>query len=571
MDLAVPVLQSSTLRLDEGALSFWRPGERRVLDRSAFWDLVADYAGWIEAQPAVGDFGLIVSKTAPEMTALFVAMITMGRKVSFFPPSSSRQDADYYLEQQREAVLKIGPSCILVPDLDAGGTMGRIDPRLADLMLPYPRLDPARSGASAGRGGAAREAFAAALADPGRLLFWQHSSGTTGIKKAVGVTSAMLTAQLAGYWPVVEAALGGSAPCVASWLPLYHDMGLLAAFLLPLLAGSEIAYVDPFDWIDEPGLFLEMIEAEGSNLCWMPNFAFRHFTRLKPALVQRDLSSLKLWVSCSEPCRFADALAFERAFAGWGVPARSVVGCYAMAETVFAVSQLVPEDRRALVAPRDLKPGEALAARGCRETTEADFEPAPDRHAVLSSGQAIPGLEAAVFVDGAAADREGIYGEIGVRGECVFGGYRSMSAAESNIRPDGFYMTGDLGAVIGGRLYVFGRTKEIVIVNGKNLYAGDIEDRVNAVEGLRKGRVTAFGVENERTGSEDLVVVAEKEPSSLLSDAELRTAVITAVSDAFLVTPYDVRVVEDRWLVKSTSGKISRDQNRIKYLRDFRG
>ncbi len=175
-----------------------------------------------------------------------------------------------------------------------------------------------------------------------------------------------------------------------------------------------------------------------------------------------------------------------------------------------------------------------------------------------------------MFVAGQAAEQEGIYGEIGLRGGFVFEGYRGLGREESGLTPDGFYMTGDLGVMLNGGLYVFGRRKEIIIVNGKNLYAGDVEERVGAARGVRPGRAVAFGIENPALGTEELIVVAESDPSAGLDEAAVRAAIVAAVSDAFLVKPHDVRLIGGRWLVKTTSGKISRDKNRAKYLRDFR-
>ncbi len=241
-----------------------------------------------------------------------------------------------------------------------------------------------------------------------------------------------------------------------------------------------------------------------------------------------------------------------------------------MAETVFAVSQLEAGGQTALVVPRGLEAGASVIEAGAFETRARELEVAADRQAVLSSGAPIPGVEARIFVGGEAAEREGIYGEIGLSGGFVFGGYRGMGREESGLTPDGVYMTGDLGALLNGRLYVFGRRKEIIIVNGKNLYAGDVEERVGAARGVRPGRAVAFGIENPALGTEELIVVAESDPAAGLAEAAVRAGIVAAVSDAFLVKPHDVRLIDGRWLVKTTSGKISRDRNRAKYLRDFR-
>ena len=556
------------LALEHGAFNHWSEGGRIEVSREAFWRLVDGYLWLIEGDGRVGGFALLVAKSSVDAMAVFVAAIAAGREVSIFPPSSPRQDAEAYLQQQREAVLKISPSSILLLEAEGDG-IGEIDPRLGQLIVRLPRLsqDADLAGASTGDG---RRRFQEALLGRQGPLFWQHSSGTTGIKKAVGVSGAALIGQFESYWPVVAAGLGGEPIRVASWLPLYHDMGLLTGLLLPLLGGSDIAFMDPFDWVDDPGRFLEMIQAERSSVAWMPNFAFRHFVRLEAAMPRCDLSSVKLWASCSEPCRYADALAFEAAFAGRGVPPGSVLGCYAMAETVFAVSHLAAGGQRALMVPRGLAPGRSVIDAGAYETCERAPQPPPGWQAVLSSGAPIPGVETALFLDGERLSQEGTHGEIGLRGAFVFDGYRGLGRTESGLRDDGFFLTGDLGTILDGRLYVLGRSKEVIIVNGKNIYAGDVEERVGEIVGVRPGRAAAFGVDNPLSGSEELVVIAEKDPSVDIPEAAIRAAISAAISDAFLVKPYDVRVLAGRWLVKSSSGKVSRDKNKSKYLRDFR-
>jgi fatty-acyl-CoA synthase len=249
---------------------------------------------------------------------------------------------------------------------------------------------------------------------------------------------------------------------------------------------------------------------------------------------------------------------------------RSVVGCYAMAETVFAVSQCAPAERRALSVPPAVQPGTPIAETGAAVLTdEAPGAPPPEHKGVLSSGRVLPGLDVATYHEGRRLP-EGTYGEIGIAGDFLFPGYRGRDRAESNIGEDGVFRTGDLGVVLDGHVYVFGRLKEIIIVNGKNIFAGDVESALGTVAGVRKGRVVVFGLDSEMTGSEELIVVAEHDAAASVPEAEVRAAVSRQVSEAFLVKPRDVRIVGDRWLVKSTSGKISRDENRRRYLEQFR-
>lgn len=404
---------------------------------------------------------------------------------------------------------------------------------------------------------------------PDRALFVQHSSGTTGIKKAVAISAAALRAQFMSYWPAVRQ-IAGDEVRVATWLPLYHDMGLLAGFLLPLMAGASISILDPFEWIGRPGELFEMIERDKCNVCWLPNFAFRHLSRLRAVLPERRLGSVRAWIDCSEPCRYRDAREFELTFAPHGVAERSVVGCYAMAETVFAVTQLLPCEQRALILRHEVTVGDDLSALGAAIVTGPG--PVDDAtRAVLSSGRAIPGIDIRIYADDKAVAREGIYGEIGMRGSFVFEGYRGLGPHDSRIGDDGYFRAGDLGAIIDGHLYVFGRVSERIIVNGKNVFAGDIEDIVNSVVGIKPGRVVAFGLDNEQTGSEDLIIVAERDDSATIAANTMRSAITRLVVDTFLIHPRDVRIVDARWLVKSTSGKMSRRENRLRYIEAFQG
>lgn len=538
-----------------------KDGCQRTYGGPEFWALVASYGKLIESTQT-GEFALIVSRSSPDMMAVFLALIASGRRAAFFPPSSPLQDPTHYFEQQRQALSLINPHSIIVFDEETAQTIAQVSPGLQKRVIGLPRLEtePARCD-----GAAVLKAFRDVLFGPERVLFVQHSSGTTGIKKAVAIDNTMLLEQFEAYWPEIVR-LAGECVKVATWLPLYHDMGLLAGFMLPLIAGASVSLVDPFDWIANPGSFFRLIEENGCNICWMPNFAFRHLCRLRASLPRAELSSMKAWVDCSEPCRLADASDFEATFSAFGVGMGSVVGCYAMAEAVFAVSQAIPQRRLAVALPRHLEAGQDVFSAGGHLVRENDPAEGSELR-ILSSGFPIAGMEVAVFAGGRRVPA-GSYGEIAVRGPAVFGGYAGSTARESNLTDDGFFMTGDLGAVLDGELYVIGRIKEIIIVNGKNLHASDVESVANSLAGIKKGRVVAFGVDSSHTGSEQLVIVAEIDASA--EPATLRSELNQLIVETFSISPRDIRLFSERWLVKSTSGKISRRDNKAKYLRDFR-
>jgi len=565
MDAYPTVSLLDPARLDQIALRVWTKSARTDLSGRQFWARVTHYVDFIEREPRIGQFALVLGHTSADLMAFFLALVACGRLAAFFPPNSPLQDERYYFSQQKHSLDKINPSAICIFESQLAETIRQIDPSLGGRTITVPAAEIATMPAP---GEPRAMAMLRARLECEQPIFVQHSSGTTGIKKAVGISGQALARQYDAYWPLIRQQAETDCLRIASWLPLYHDMGLIATFLLPALGGDTISIIDPFEWINTPGTLLEMIEADGADVCWLPNFAFRHFSRLRKALPTRNLASVKLWIDCSEPCRYADAVRFEQDFAAFGVRPGSVVGCYAMAETVFAVSQLSPGQQRALAVPHAVTVGTDMAASGALVVSEGTLVSGGHK-LVLSSGPVLPGLQVRVRADGSDVP-EGTYGEITIRGDFLFDGYRGMSRPDSAIGADGAFATGDLGTIIDGHLFIFGRLKEIIIVNGKNLFAGDVEDILNSVHGVKKGRVVAFGLDSDQTGSEELVVVAEHDPNAGVAAAETRASVNRAIAETLNVKPRDVRIVDERWLVKSTSGKITREDNRRKYLDHFR-
>jgi acyl-CoA synthetase (AMP-forming)/AMP-acid ligase II len=327
---------------------------------------------------------------------------------------------------------------------------------------------------------------------------------------------------------------------------------------MPLALGLPVVSLDAFEWVSRPEILFDAIQAYGCTHVWLPNFAFHHLCRTVDSERRHLLDSVKAFIDCSEPCRAETFDLFHETFASSGVARDRLHCCYAMAETVFAVTQTaLGEETREYAADANTLANDHRAIPAVYGK--------PSRR-ILSVGRVIPGLEVDIIgADGNALPADHA-GEIVVRGEFLFSGYYKNDAetAKSFLRE--WYRTGDTGFVHDGELYILGRLKELIIVYGKNLYATDLEYICNRAVGVKRGRCVVFGVFNPDLGSEDVVVVAETEIPAGPEWATIRKNIKLELLAGVGIPPHDIWIVEPGWLVKSTSGKIARGENLSKYL-----
>ena len=507
------------------------------------WRRALSFAGLFRASGlAPDDVVCLIVKPGADAYAAFLGGMAAGGLPSFLPYPNSKHDTGLYWSQHKTLFGHARPRLILTwdelaPEVEpcADGSGARVL-RLSEVEKAEPLLAPVPRGED-------------------DLALLQHSSGTTGLKKGVALSYGAIARQVDAY----AKSLGVSSdrpPVVASWLPLYHDMGLVSSFLLPLSLGGSIVPIDPFVWTSRPTLLWDAVERAKATHAWLPNFAFQHLVRMAPPGRTWELGSLQALVSCSEPCKAATFDAFLTRYADSGVRPQTLRTCYAMAETVFAVSQSTPNQpvRRVTVSRESLE-------------REGPVDLARDGVELLSNGPLLEGLEARVLANGEPAG-EGVMGEICVRAPFLFDGYyKNPSATEAAFDADGWYRTGDLGFLDQGELFVAGRLKDVIIVNGKNIFSHDVEAALLGIPGLKAGRAVAIGQFDAALGSEKLIVIAEVEgdqdPSGVM--AEINRAVLRETG----VPCGDVRLVERGWLIKTTSGKISRSENLKRYEARF--
>jgi acyl-CoA synthetase (AMP-forming)/AMP-acid ligase II len=396
------------------------------------------------------------------------------------------------------------------------------------------------------------------------LAFIQHSAGTTGLQKGVALTHAAVLNQLQHLKEALH--IDSSNDSIYSWLPLYHDMGMIACFMLPMVCHLPIVMHSPLDWVMHPETMLQIISEYRSTLAWMPNFAFQFVPRRtqKARWAQYDLSSIRALINCSEPIRGSSMQEFKSAFASIGLKNNALQSSYAMAENVFAVTQ--SDTKQPFGPPCIWADGSAFRARHLivPATNEA-----PGAVSFQSSGRLLPNHELRIVSDSNELLTDGRVGEILIKSDSLFEGYYNRPDLTAGAIIDGWYHTGDLGFYLDGELFVVGRKKDLLIVGGENLYPQDIEQIVGNHPSIHDGRAVAMGIYNSELGTDDIFVVAEVEREELIADAdkiesELRGLIVggigVAVRSIFLKPP--------KWIVKSTAGKAARSITRKKLLKE---
>jgi fatty-acyl-CoA synthase len=392
----------------------------------------------------------------------------------------------------------------------------------------------------------------------GDLAFIQYTSGSTGSPKGVALSHDNLLANIRG----IAAALELTPTDVgASWLPLYHDMGLIGSWLFCMTNGVPIAIQSPLSFLARPERWLWTIHQRRATLSAAPNFAYELCVRKIPdaALEGLDLSSWRCAFNGAEPVNPDTLDRFARRFAKYGFRREALTPVYGLAENSVALS--VPPMGR---GPKVDHVARASFAGERRAVPAA----ADDKHALrfVSVGRAIPLHEIRIVDDAGQDVAERVVGKLIFRGPSMMSGYFNQPAATAAVMVDGAWIdSGDLAYFAGGEVYVTGRIKDLIIKGGRNLVPQEIEEVAASVDGIRKGCVVAFGVAHRDLGTETLVVAAETRASDPAARDALIAAVNEKVADAVGVPPDKVVLIPPGSVPKTSSGKIQRNATRTLY------
>lgn len=527
-----------------------RNHDEQRISLEAFWSRAKDVQATIEARGlARGDRVLLVLPTGLELLAGYFGVMAAGCLPSVTAvPSNRVSDPSVYLRTVGAILDNAGAKIVYCTDDVATllQTKGTEVASKATLLrpaevTPCPNPPPTRHAA------------------PSEIAMIQYSSGTTGTPKGAQVTGgAMLE-----YLRVLRDGMGLRQDDVnVNWIPMYHDMGLFGAFLLPLLCGSPAVLIPTMDFLRTPVLWLWALHRYRGTVSWAPNFAYSLCTKRIPdaELEGLDLSHVRMAISGSEPLLARTVEEFAERFARHGLRPEAMGGAWGFAEVMMA----------ATVQPAELPPTIETIDRGELASAHRAVPVAGNGLRSVSTGRCLPGFEMQIRdPDGNALPDRGV-GEIWLRSRTTFAGYRGDPERSASIMKDGWINSGDRGYRVGEDLFFVSRAKDLIIVGGGNYAPHDIEAVIDRVPGVREGCGVAFGVMSDERGTEELGAVVE----TYLEDSDEKSALARAIRSEVMSTIglgiRHLKLVPPGGIEKTTAGKLARAATYQRYASDFR-
>lgn len=390
------------------------------------------------------------------------------------------------------------------------------------------------------------------------VAFLQFTSGSTAMPKGVIVTHGSLLANLDGIMNVGLKIV--EEDVAVTWLPLYHDMGLIGMVLAPVWYGVPTTYISTLDFVKQPSIWMETMSTYGGSISFAPNFAFALAVKRtrESKLAQMDLSRAKAIGCGAEPNNPETLRTFLEFFGRAKLPSNCLLPAYGMAEATLAITfhELADE------LHTDVIDADRYEAEGLAIPVALNDDTAVRVSEHVSCGAPFPGHEVVIVDENFNPLPERHLGQIIVRGPSNTPGYYNEPEKTADTFRDVGLVTGDLGYLADGKLYVTGRKKDIIILNGRNYDPHAIEWAVQDIDGVRKGNVVAFSIPGAQ--SEGLVVVVEAK-----EDADETTVVADIqqkLSEDLFLAAVDIVLVEKGQLPKTSSGKLQRAKTRAQYL-----
>jgi len=398
---------------------------------------------------------------------------------------------------------------------------------------------------------------------PEDIAILQHSSGTTGLQKGVALSHRAVFNQLDAYNKALDL---NDNDVIVSWLPLYHDMGFIAGFIMPILSGIHLVLQSPFDWVRAPYKLMHAVTKYRGTLSWLPNFAYNFCAqKIRDRHLEGvDLSSWRAVTNCSEPVRWESHQAFYEKFKSYGLKYESLQTSYAMAENVFSVTQSrLGSEPAVLEIDRESFMSERVAK------LVSEMNQTSSSMKMMSSGRPLENVKVKVLDEDHNELPERVIGELALQSNSMLTEYYHRDDATQQAFHNGWYLTGDYGFISDEEVYVSGRKKDMIIVGGKNVYPQDLESLTYEVPGVHAGRSVAFGIFDEEQGTEDVVIIAEVDSENPTEQQRIADAIRLHVTKNSAIALRYVKVVDPKWIVKTSSGKTARSANKEKFLKEL--
>jgi fatty-acyl-CoA synthase len=527
------------------SLTFAVGGDHVPVPYAQLHDEARGYAANLQALGVgPGHHVALLGPTSRPLVTAIQATWLAGATVVVLPLPMRMSSIDEFVAQTRVRIVNADVTLVLV------------DPELAPFIEPAPG-DPPMVGwdvLQPGIGKAAASSYERPVDDLSALAILQYTSGSTTDPKGVMLPHHTVGANLDAI--ALATSLDPDDDCLVSWLPLYHDMGLVGLFSLALTTGTPLVLGAPTDFMAGPSRWMEWMSTYGGTATAGPNFSYVLAARALRRGDQLDLSRLRIALNGAEPVDPATVASFIEAGERHGLRPGAVFPAFGMAEVAIAGTfpepmsglRTDPIDRRVLETERYAAP------------VDADRDGV--RHLAIL-GRPVDGLEIRVvdpITGDVLADRE--VGELEIRGTSVTPGYYKRPDVNIELFHDGWLRTGDLAYLLHGEMVMCGRIKDMIIVGGRNVYPEDIERALADVDGVRAGNVIAFGVDGAQ-GKEGLVVVCESKSDDL---PEVRRSVAERVRSAVGLPAKDIVLVLPGSLPKTSSGKLQRSLCKLRYL-----
>jgi len=538
-------------------------GETVDITYGALLDRVTAFARGLEnLGVAPGERVAILLPTCADFFHVFLGtQMAAAIPVPIYPPVRADRIEEYAARQA--GILRSAEVSAIVTFGRAERVARLLEPQVPSLRRVVTAAQIAALGTRPGQLSSARHVTGSDVA------FLQYTSGSTGDPKGVTLTHANL---LANIHAIVAGVNMNPTDRAVSWLPLYHDMGLIGAWMCPMYAGAPLALMSPLAFLSRPERWLWAIHEHRGTVTAAPNFAYELCVRKVPEERAEglDLSSMRYMLNGAEPVNPATLERFAARFARYGFDRRALMPVYGLAENSVAVSFTPPmrgwrvdwldraaleNDGRALPVPAPATP--EAARDGERETADASVV------GFVSAGFPIAGNDVRIVDDAGNDVPERVEGRLWFRSPSSTSGYyRNPTATAGLLREGGWLDSGDRAYFADREIFITGRAKDIIIKAGRNLYPHEIEEIAAGVAGVRKGCVVAFGMVDESSGTERLVVVAETSEREPARRAEIAAGIRERVAEGVGLPPDDVEMVAAGAVPKTSSGKLRREATR---------